>query len=59
MDSRPDHLAPVVEFVETYRRLGLDPRKLQEAVLAEFGWADGSDFAVALIRCNRRRRVTP
>lgn len=54
MDKRP-HLDDLAAYIATYREQGGDPRKLREAVLAEFGWATGDDCAIALMNANRMR----
>lgn len=52
-------LEAIVRFIEEYRAAGEPVQRQQEAALAAFPAATGGDYAVALVRANRRREREP
>jgi hypothetical protein len=51
----PDLLDALVLYIEQYRSSENSPQRQQEAALLAFPLATGGDYAVALVRANRRR----
>ena len=51
----PDLLDAMAKFIDEYRVAGEPAPRQQEATLARFPNASGGDYAVALVRANRRR----
>lgn len=50
----PELLDAIVEFIIAYRACEWPVADIQEAVRAAFPIASGGDYAVALVRANRR-----
>jgi hypothetical protein len=52
----PELIDAIADFIAAYRACEWPPEAMHEATLMAFPHASGSDFAVGLVRANRRRR---
>jgi len=55
MDEASEQIAAIVAYIEAYRAAGWPAAMTLEAVLGAFPGATADDYAVALVRANRRR----